>query len=1150
MPKSPSPANSGWGFLFMRAMKCFIWLLCLMCAVTASAQTPNFALMTSGTVPQTVTSHPIVIGSGASVFASNGGTITATGGTASDARLSGTGSLNLTGPGSFQAASILSTSGSTAFTISGFGDLTGPGGIWFVNHVGAAGFNYVTAGSALFTPLIEDANGNHVLTMPGDGSVSAPGLTAGGLTYNFYPESYGAVGNGTTNDLPAIQSAVNAAEATPGGRVILQNKTYAISGSLSITTACSIEGVGVFELCGPFSTGTGASAIGSVNIPVISPYLIGSVLLETASNTDIIDCSAVGQKVDFAGLGFLFSPSIRFLHTGSAISCIPSLLASGTGRDSGVWATNWKDLAVYGNDGSHYGFYVTNPLEGTWDNLRSYGGGGLCIDENSPNTYYGNLVIGSFYNALLAGGTTNGIYLKDTLDPDPTGPIGAGGHVGPNLIVMARPQVNAGTSGTIPGMAPVTSSQNTIRMDVAGWIEISQADMESNSGCVMNSGSSFGVNITGGINNAVGSLPMKTDGLVIGPYPPDYGAPGTFQPPGFAFETITGINGGYVRYGDLSGPGGSWEEDGRIASGPNSMVFTNTNQQFTWGSNTNTQMSVTNFNANPSFVRLTLYGANPFITGTGSNTATIGISGTQVTINGNAPNTNGGMVLGPLPTGSGSLNAVTSSVQGIAATTTSGTATLSGTLTGATTLSVSTTGTSVLPIIGADRTSAVITAGTGSGSYTASIVLSGTNTSATSNPEYLIKLAYPASSNPTVNFYDGGTSGTLLASFTNTLGNSGTTEFIAIMQSGTNWTWFPKGAVLNSDLYTGVKGNLATQPNTTGGLMTFSGSSNSLYAGTSGTTNAIAGVNLANFSFVTANASGLSTFVAASGVFTPLALQPNSVGGFLTNTGTAANITGTLPVSQTSGTPITGGTGIQIRAGTSWPNLTLDSTGGGGGAVGNASYAGSALALVSATTGSSSTVTTSGTNGGRGIATSSSNVVISDTNAAGTVVFSGTESGNGTINLWAISGNIQATGQFLYLTTSATASTNYAVNTNSSVTNFNANTTLNLDISNTAKFTQTATAATEAGTLTVTGLTTLNGGLTTAGATVGTFTLSSGVANVVNTNFSATSVVLCTLKTASGSAFIAPVVTGTAGTGFGVNGATTDSSTYNYKILN
>ena len=68
-------------------------------------------------------------------------------------------------------------------------------------------------------------------------------------------------------------------------------------------------------------------------------------------------------------------------------------------------------------------------------------------------------------------------------------------------------------------------------------------------------------------------------------------------------------------------------------------------------------------------------------------------------------------------------------------------------------------------------------------------------------------------------------------------------------------------------------------------------------------------------------------------------------------------------------------------------------------------------------------------------------------------------------------------------------------------------------------------------------------------AKAGTFTLSSGVATVSNTSVTANSVIMLTLKTASGTRAGNPDIVPTAGTGFTATGAATDTSVYNYVIL-
>jgi hypothetical protein len=69
-------------------------------------------------------------------------------------------------------------------------------------------------------------------------------------------------------------------------------------------------------------------------------------------------------------------------------------------------------------------------------------------------------------------------------------------------------------------------------------------------------------------------------------------------------------------------------------------------------------------------------------------------------------------------------------------------------------------------------------------------------------------------------------------------------------------------------------------------------------------------------------------------------------------------------------------------------------------------------------------------------------------------------------------------------------------------------------------------------------------------AKAGTFTLASGAATVANTSITANSVVVCTVKTSSGTLGLgSPEIVITAGTGFTATGASTDNSTYNFIVL-
>ncbi|CAN5327447.1 hypothetical protein BH09VER1_BH09VER1_49010 [soil metagenome] len=68
-------------------------------------------------------------------------------------------------------------------------------------------------------------------------------------------------------------------------------------------------------------------------------------------------------------------------------------------------------------------------------------------------------------------------------------------------------------------------------------------------------------------------------------------------------------------------------------------------------------------------------------------------------------------------------------------------------------------------------------------------------------------------------------------------------------------------------------------------------------------------------------------------------------------------------------------------------------------------------------------------------------------------------------------------------------------------------------------------------------------------AKAGTFTLAAGAATVANTSVTANSVIICTLKSLGGSRAGNPDVVPTASTGFVATGGASDTSTYNYVIL-
>ena len=247
-----------------------------------------------------------------------------------------------------------------------------------------------------------------------------------GLSYNV--KAYGAQGDGSNDDTVAIQTAIDAAQLVHGS-VFLPTGLYKITAALVIDEPITFYGDGIAAHYG--SIDAAESRIIGVEIPTLSPYLYGSVLLQTTAATNAIEINVMGESVNLRNFGIRFSDAIRFQNTGHGIYALPPLNEADQLPDFGLFDSSFENIFVWGHDGNHYAFSLVNMVLCTFTNLRGFGGGGLEMYANTNMTSPGNCVNVHPYFAQFVGGTAHGIYIH-----------ASGNTLGCILNTFIRPQVN------------------------------------------------------------------------------------------------------------------------------------------------------------------------------------------------------------------------------------------------------------------------------------------------------------------------------------------------------------------------------------------------------------------------------------------------------------------------------------------------------------------------------------------------------------------------------------------------------------------------------------------------------------------------------------------------------------------------------------
>ena len=344
---------------------------------------------------------------------------TGSGGTNGSCVLSGT-----TGSGALKFQINATISGNAISALGGFvtsGSYTTNPTSLTAEPVTGCNLSGATLTLKMGTQNVSVANGGSYSTYPT--SPVAQTSTSGsgtGATFNVESRQKGTFEYGY-DDTTAIQAAITAAPAY--GTVYLPCGTYRITGTPAINKALTLKGCASYSVHTPYSVAT--PGFDSANIP---PYVAGSVLLEETAATNALNITSSAVPVNLFDFAIRFGDQIRNINTGHGIYAVSSTLYSGL-PDHGVFDADWARIRVFGTDGNHYSYFVTNTAYSTFTSLKSFGGGGFDINTNSNAGNYGNSVFIEPYVELFENGSSYAYNI-----------VAVGGTGQSNLFSFIRPQ--------------------------------------------------------------------------------------------------------------------------------------------------------------------------------------------------------------------------------------------------------------------------------------------------------------------------------------------------------------------------------------------------------------------------------------------------------------------------------------------------------------------------------------------------------------------------------------------------------------------------------------------------------------------------------------------------------------------------------------
>jgi parallel beta-helix repeat protein len=230
------------------------------------------------------------------------------------------------------------------------------------------------------------------------GLYASNGTTISGFSSStFYPETYGAVGDGITNDATAIQNTINAAVAAGGGTVQFGAKTYLINSGLSIiTSSVNLQGV----TCGSSILKTNSASIDMITVAGSGTFpTSGLIYFNKISDLGLTRSVSPTGTAKGISLSLTDTAQIYRVQVSDSVYCF---YHSGNGNALTEYQQCQANFTTVTTTGTVYGWYIDGGNFGSFSgrNLDS-----VVINFTSgATTIYGMYMTGAFVADLYCEG--------------------------------------------------------------------------------------------------------------------------------------------------------------------------------------------------------------------------------------------------------------------------------------------------------------------------------------------------------------------------------------------------------------------------------------------------------------------------------------------------------------------------------------------------------------------------------------------------------------------------------------------------------------------------------------------------------------------------------------------------------------------------